>query len=147
MKKLIYTVALFVMGITAGYAQQRGDHHGTPEQRAEKQATLLQTKLGLTAEQKEKVQALELERIKKGEEWRKGDEGDRKGKMEERKAFMKASKDKMDAILTPEQKTKWEAARQEMRGKMKGDRDGKGPRGSKEGRDGKLPTQTPPANN
>jgi protein CpxP len=101
MKKLIYTVAFVVMGVTASYAQKpggQGKNHGTPEQRAEKQATELQTKLALTADQKQKVQAIELERIKKNEEWRKGDDGDRKAKMEERQTFMKASKEKMDAI-------------------------------------------------
>ncbi|MDQ7949421.1 MAG: hypothetical protein REI78_03460 [Pedobacter sp.] len=149
MKKLVYTVALVVMGFTASYAQQRGDHgrpQGTPEQRAEKQAAALQTKLGLTAEQKQKVQALELERIKKGEEWRKSDEGDRKGKMEERKAFMKASKDKMDAILTAEQRTKLDAERAQMKDRMKEGRDGKGPRGPK-GPKGEKTPPPPPANN
>jgi protein CpxP len=127
MKRLIYTMAFVVMGITSSYAQQsdgQGRHRETPEQRAEKQATTLEAKLGLTADQKQKVQALELERFKKSEEWRKSDDGDRKGKMEERKAFMEAAKIKMEAILTPEQKTKWEAARQEMK---KGGH-GKGPR-------------------
>jgi protein CpxP len=152
MKKLIYTVALVVMGITASYAQGKGGPrrpNETPEQRAEKVATELQTKLSLTANQKQKVQALELERIRKNEEWRKSDEGDRKGKMEERKTFMKASKDKMDAILTAEQKTKMEAARKEMKDKMKdgrghGARGEKGPKGPK---GEKTPPPPPPANN
>jgi protein CpxP len=146
MKKLIYTVALVVMGITASYAQDKSGPrrpNETPEQRAEKHATALQTQLSLTADQKQKVQALELERIKKSEEWRKSDDGDRKGKMEERKAFMKASKDKMDAILTAEQKTKLEASRKEMRDKFKDGRGEKGKRGDK----GPKGEKTPPANN
>lgn len=127
MKKFIYTVAFAVMGITASYAQhpgKPGKEEGTPEQRAEKHATAMQTKLNLTADQKAKVQAIELERIQKGDEWRKKDNADRKSTMDERKAFMKASKEKMDAVLTAEQKTKLEAERKEMMGK----RGGKGPK-------------------
>lgn len=139
----MYTVAIVVMGITATYAQKPAGQQRskeTPEQRAEKHATVLQTKLALTADQKSKVKAIELERIMKNEEWRKSDDGDRKAKMEERKAFMKASQEKMDAVLTADQKVKFEAVRKEMRGKMQ---DGRGPRGP---RDGKTPPP-PPVNN
>lgn len=132
MKKLIYTVALVVMGITASYAQKPGRElgkpKGTPEQRAEIAATAMQQKLGLTADQKVKIQQIELDRIKKSEEWRQKDAGNMKDKMEERKSFMKANKDKMYAILTPDQQKTYEASRKEMRGKF---RDGKGRKGSK----------------
>jgi len=144
MKKLIYTIALVVMGMTASYAQQAGPRpgkraKGTPEQRAELAATALQTKLNLTAEQKQKVQALELERIKKNDEFRKKDAQEMKAKMEERKTFMKASKEKMDAILTPEQKKTLDASRDEMRERMKDRKGGKGPRGHKGPNDGTPP--------
>ena len=147
MKKLIYTVALVVMGITASYAQDKTGPqrpNETPEQRAEKLATALQTKLSLTADQKQKVQALELERIKKSDELRKSEDGDRKDKMEKRKALMKASKDQLDAVLTPEQKTKMEALRQEGKDKLKSDRHGKGPKDKKGPKDDKTPV---PVNN
>lgn len=159
MKKIFYTVALVVMGITASYAQtaersekterkgkveRAGRENQTPEQRAEKAATALQQKLSLTADQKQKVQAIELERIKKNEEWRKSDEGDIKGKLEERKAFAKASKDKMDAILTADQKKTLEASRAEMKERMKDRKGGKGPRGPRPGNGTPPP---PPANN
>lgn len=131
MKKLIYTLAFVVIGITASYAQKPnrpGKPEGTPEQRAEKHATALQTQLGLSADQKAKVQAIELERIQKGDEWRKRDQADRKNTMEDRKTFMKASKDKFDAVLTPEQKTKWEASKKEMMDKAKERRGHRGPK-------------------
>ncbi|RZJ79287.1 MAG: hypothetical protein EOO47_11260 [Flavobacterium sp.] len=148
MKKIFYTIALVVMGITASYAQTReraGRDNLTPEQRAEKAATALQQKLSLTADQKQKVQQIELDRIKKNEEWRKADEGTMKGKMEERKAYMKASKDKMDAILTADQKKTLEASRAEMKDKMKDRKGGKGPRGPRPGN--ATPPPPPPANN
>jgi protein CpxP len=144
MKKIFYTIALVVMGITASYAQKReraGRENQTPEQRAEKAATALQQKLSLTADQKQKVQVIELDRIKKNEEWRKADENAMKGKMEERKTFMKASKDKMNAILTADQKKTLEASRAEMKDKMKDRKGGRGPRGPRPG-DGTPPPPT-----
>lgn len=145
MKKILYTIALIVMGITASYAQKReraGRENLTAEQRAEKAAVALQQKLSLTADQKQKVQQIELDRIKKNEEWRKTDENAMKGKFEERKAFMKASKDKMDAILTADQKKTLEASRAEMKDKMRDRKGGKGPRGPRP--DG-TPPPPPPA--
>ncbi len=146
MKKILYTVAFVVMGITASYAQKPGRDQAreklTAEQRAEKAATAMQQKLSLTADQKQKVQQIELDRIKKNDEWRKLDENAMKGKMEERKAFAKASKDKMDAILTAEQKKTLEASRAEMRDKMKDGKGRRGPRGQRLG-DG----TPPPSNN
>ena len=123
MKKILYTIAFVVIGFTASYAQKpgkaQGKPKGTPEQRAEKAANVMQQKLSLSADQKSKVMQLELDRINKSDEWRKLDDGTMKTKGEERKAFMKANKDKMDAILTPEQKKIAEASRIEMRDKMK----------------------------
>ena len=151
MKKILYTVALVVMGITASYAQKlerperAGREKQTPEQRAERAATQMQQKLSLTADQKQKIQAIELERIKKNEEWRKKDEGAMKGKIEERKAYFKASQDKIDAVLTADQKKTLEASRAEMKDRMKDRKDGKGPRGPRPAK-GTLPPP-PPANN
>lgn len=145
MKKLIYTIALVAMGMTASYAQNgspggrpRERERGTPEERAEKAATALQAKLTLTADQKQKVKAIELERIKKNDEFRKKDEAEMRAKMEQRQAAMKASNDKLDAVLTAEQKKKLEASREELKERMQ-DRRGRGPRPG-------TPPQ-PPANN
>lgn len=149
MKKLIYTAAFVVMGITASYAQKPNRENLTADQKAEKAATAMQQKLNLSTEQKLKVQQLELERIQKAEEWRKNDQGVMKNKMEERKTYMKASKEKMDAILTPEQRKTLDASREEMKGKMKermkDRKDGKGPRAPRTGK-GTPPPPTPPVN-
>ncbi|RZK58015.1 MAG: multiple ligand-binding protein 1 [Pedobacter sp.] len=120
MKKLIYTVALVVMGVTASYAQQQKRENLNPEQRAEKYASNLQQKLDLTNDQKQKVKQLEIERAGKMTEWRKRDGDAVKGKTDERKNYMKANREKLDAILTPEQRTKLNASRDEMKTKAKG---------------------------
>jgi periplasmic protein CpxP/Spy len=148
MKKLVYTLAFVVIGFTAN-AQKPNRENLTAEQKAEKAATAMQQKLSLTADQKAKVQVLELERIQKAEEWRKNDQGVMKNKMEERKTYMKASKEKMDAILTPEQRKTLDASREEMKGKMKermkDRKGGKGPRAPRAGNG--TPPPPPPANN
>ncbi|KQC01006.1 hypothetical protein AQF98_10065 [Pedobacter sp. Hv1] len=137
-------MALVVMGITASYAQKPGKEKATAEQRAEKMANALQQKLSLTADQKQKIQQIELDRIKKNDEWRTQDRTAMQGKMEERKAFFKTNKEKMDAILTADQKKTLAASRDEMRDKMKDRRGGKGPRGP---RPEKGTPPPPPANN
>ena len=160
MKKLIYTIVLVVIGITSSYAQEPGkrkvegregkqriegrerldrDDKLTSEQRAEKAATAMQKRLSLTDDQKQKVQSIELDRIKKNEEWRKQDDKSITNKMEERKAFMTASKEKMDKILTEEQRKTLAIAREEGKDRMKENR------GKRPGRPGdKTP---PPAKN
>lgn len=141
MKKLLYTLAFIVIGFTTSYAQRPGRQNGreqaTPEVRAEKAASAWEKKLNLTADQKSKIKQIELDRIKKNDEWRKRDQAVMKNKMEERKTFMKQNKDKVEAILTADQKKTLAASRSEMRGKMKdrkGERDKRGPNNSKRGK-------------
>jgi len=161
MKKLIYTIALVVIGITSSNAQEQGkrkiegregtqrtegrqrlehDDKLTSEQRAEKAATAMQKRLSLTDEQKQKVQAIELDRIKKGEEWRKQDDKSIKSKMEERKAFMTASRERIDKILTEDQRKTLVSEREKMKDRMKEGR------GKRPGRPGER-TPPPPAQN
>lgn len=131
MKKFIYTLALVAMGISASYAQERGPgrqrEKGTVEERAEKAANRLQTHLNLTTEQKEKIKSIEMDRIKKTDEFRQKDDSEMRDKMEKRKALLKSSNDRIDAVLTSEQRKKLEASRAELKEKMQ-DRRGKGQR-------------------
>ncbi|MFN0292328.1 hypothetical protein [Pedobacter helvus] len=128
MRKLLFTVAFAVLGFTASYAQKaerapRAERTErvklSAEERAEKAATALQTKLSLTADQKAKIKQIELDRIKEHDGLRQKDEAKMKAKLEERKAAMKAHQDKIDAVLTAEQKTKLAASREEMKAKMR----------------------------
>jgi len=130
MKKAILTIAIAVMGLSAAFAQdstkrvRRQMPKMTAEQRAEKTTARLEKELNLTADQKSKIYAVELENAKKMDSWRSADRGDMKGKMKDRKEAMQAQKAKIDGILTAEQKTKMEAVRAEAR--EKGDRMRKG---------------------
>ena len=140
MKKAILTIAIAVMGFTAAFAQDSTRRPRkqmpklTAEQRAEKTTARLEKELNLTADQKKKIYAVELENAKKMETWRKADQDDRKGKMEERKADLDKQRGKIDGILTADQKAKMEAFRAEAkekggkmhRGMRHGDRRDKG---------------------
>lgn len=119
MRKLLYTVAFVALGFATSYAQRPTKSRGTAEERAEKAATAMQQKLSLNDEQKSKIKQIELDRFKQHDALRQKDETAMKAKFEARKADMKAHQDKIDAVLTPEQKTKLAASREEMKGKMK----------------------------
>ncbi|RZK42286.1 MAG: hypothetical protein EOO90_07740 [Pedobacter sp.] len=148
MKKLFYILLVVTLAITTANAQQsskrkfegKGRIEGrnnnlTAEQRAEKLAIDMQKRLSLSDDQKQKVQSIQLDRIKKGEEWRKKDEKALRSKMEERKAFMNSSKEKMDKILTEEQRAKLANSRKDLHDRMKENR-GRGP--------GRPGAKTPP---
>lgn len=130
MKKAILTIAIAVMGLTAAFAQdstkrvRRQMPKMTAEQRAEKATARLDKALTLTADQKTKIYAIELENAKKVDSWRTADQADRKEKMKEGRAVMQAQKAKIDGVLTADQKTKMEALRLEAR--EKGDKMRKG---------------------
>jgi len=110
MKKAILTIAIAVMGLTAAFAQDSTKRvrkqmpKMTAEQRAERATARLEKELSLTADQKTKIYAIELENAKKVDAFRSTDQADRKDKMKEGRATMQAQKAKIDAVLTAEQK-------------------------------------------
>lgn len=134
MKKAILTIAIAVMGLTAAFAQdttkraRRAMPKMSAEQRAEKVTSRLEKQLSLTADQKTKIYAIELENAKKMEAWRSADHSD----MKERKAAIDEQKAKVDAVLTADQKTKMDAFRAEAREKGEKMRKGMGGRGKKD---------------
>ncbi len=122
MKKVILMAAITLFGFTAAFAQDnvkknnKADHQKlTAEQRAEKSTSELDKKLSLTADQKQKIYAIELDRAKKGEAKKSAVQAERKA----RKADMEADKAKIEQVLTPAQKTKLEALRAEKKAHKK----------------------------
>ena len=119
MKKIILTVAIALTAFTASYAQKDNKPKLTPEQRAEKVASNLKTKLSLSDEQQKKVYQIEVDKMKKAEEWRKANHETMKAKRDERQAFLKANDEKLQQVLTADQKKTYEAIRQERKSEMK----------------------------
>lgn len=126
MKKLFLTLAIAAIGITSVFAQNTPKQKLTPEQKAETNTARLQKELALTADQKQKVYTLELEKFKQTEEWHKKSHEDRKAQKEQYKALKDASDAKLDQVLTPDQKKKLDSIKAEKKDHLKYKRDGKG---------------------
>lgn len=134
MKKLIIA-ALLVVSIST-FAQdkkerpQRADMEKmTPEQRNEKRVERMTKELNLDTKQQDQLKQLYAEEAQAREAQKanaKGKKGQGREMMAEQR---KASEEKMKAILTPEQLTKWKANQDKMRERMQqrmGDRQGGG---------------------
>lgn len=126
MKKLFVTLAIAAIGITSAFAQNTPKQKLTPEQKAETNTARLQKELALTADQKQKVYALELDKFKQTEEWHKKSHEDRKAQKEQHKALKDASDAKLDQVLTPDQKKKLDAIKTERKDNPKHKRGSKG---------------------
>ncbi len=107
MRKPFFTAVLFLGLATLGFSQEKQEkerERATPEDRAQKKTEMLSKKLSLTKEQQDKVYAINLEQAKKMEEFRSAAEKERAERMEKRKLFFKENDNKIEKILTEEQK-------------------------------------------
>lgn len=113
MKKLLFlTLVLGALVSTNAYAQPAGDPPSMLQQMKEKQRPGLVEKVGLTAEQADKVIELNYEmRMKAAAELKDLPEADRKTKIAELKA---AKEKKFAEFLTPEQITAMNKYYEEM---------------------------------
>ncbi len=133
-------IGLFTIGmIGTGMAQEATQPQkmerkkGTvpsPEKVADNQAAKAQQKLGLTDDQKAKYRALTLTRITNVRPLREQakateDKEQKKELRAQAKVHYKTFDEGVRAILTPEQITKWDAHKAEMKAKHKTRKDGK----------------------
>lgn len=114
MKRIFLTLAIAAITFTGSYAQTG---QPTAEQRAQKATATLQEKLSLTADQKSKVYAIELDKFKKAAVIHSASSESKKAKKHEHKAIKKATDAKLEQILTPAQKTKWDAMQEKSKEK------------------------------
>jgi len=127
-------------------AQHQGNGKGngkqnkpSPEEQAGRQAAHMQKKLGLSDDQKAKIQEFALTRIKANQEVKdkaraSKNEGDRKAYGQQMKANKETFENSVNGVLTPEQQAKWkemkddhkDQAGDDSQGDNKGNTDGKG---------------------
>ena len=135
MKTLIVTTALVASLISLGYSQERTDRPHkegsrserpgersqvrTPEERAQRSTDVLEKKLSLTAEQKAKVYALNLERAQKMDKTMKSEREFRKAQMENHKSLMDESEKNLNKILTNEQQKSYDEMKKQTQERMK----------------------------
>ena len=123
MKKVISIIATLVLGIGCLFAQKAPK---TSEERATKAAQKLTTELNLSADQTTKVKDLIKARIEAVQAVKaKYTEAQKIERRKEIKPIRQKFRTDLEAILTPEQKTKWEALKAERKAK-KGERKGEG---------------------
>ena len=136
MKKLMITAVLLGSLITAGYSQVKPEKPRkegakserpegekrqirTAEQRAQMSTDALDKKLGLTADQKAKVYAVNLERAQQMEKSLKTEREYRAGQMDKNKSVREASDKKLSKILTEEQRKFYENMKKQSVDRMK----------------------------
>jgi len=125
MKKYLLVFALLVSTFLS-FAQDGPKR--TPEERAAQFVKMLNKELTLTADQSSKIQALQLETIKKTDEIRaKGMDGDRKVMRQEIKTVNDAADMSIKALLTEDQKTKFIDWQEKRKEEMKSRQGGGGP--------------------
>jgi Spy/CpxP family protein refolding chaperone len=117
MKKILFmTLIIGAIGSTTAYAQPAGDPPGLLQQMKEKQKPELVEKVGLTAEQADKVIEINYEiRMQTPRDLRDMNEADRTKKLAELKALKEK---KLSEVLTPEQINAMNAYYEEKRKNM-----------------------------
>ena len=116
---------MLVATFTLAMAQQGGGRQqGTPEERAKAQVDRLTPVLTLTADQKTKIQAIEVELNKQMDEKRQSVQGDREAMMALMQEFNKLREEKYKPVLNADQLKKYQedAAQRQQRGPGGGQR-------------------------
>jgi periplasmic protein CpxP/Spy len=125
MKNILFVFALLLSTITV--FAQGGAPKKTAEERAASFVKNISTELSLTADQSTKIQAIQLESMKKGDEIRtKGADGDKKAMRAEMKTVTDAADLQIKTVLTEEQKTKFVAWQEKKKEEMKNRQGGGG---------------------
>ena len=135
MKRLMVTTALVASLISLGYSQERAGRQRnesarieqpnndrqprTPEQRAQMATDALEKKLSLTAEQRVKVYALNLERAEKMDKSMKSEREFRETQMKNKKALMDESEKELNKVLNEDQQKSYDEMKKQSRERMK----------------------------
>ncbi|HLT08274.1 MAG TPA: hypothetical protein VK014_12160 [Cyclobacteriaceae bacterium] len=112
MKRVLWLIAVisFINFGAEAQQEQRKREPITPEKIAERMTERMAKELDLSDEQRKEVYAMHLENATK-----RADE--MKAQRAKMKAEQKAQQEKLEAILSPEQKAQWEAKKSEAREK------------------------------
>ena len=115
MKKWIIGVAVLAITTLQAEAQQSKRQQPNPEERAKQTTDKMAAELSLSESQKAQILELNLDQAKKRQAEMERMAAERKEKME----AMKAHQEKINSILTDEQRAKWEEMKLEQREKRR----------------------------
>jgi hypothetical protein len=116
-KHIIYSAAVIALSLVtfSVHAQGRGQENNTPESKSLKVATQLQSKLGLTDEQKDKINNLNLSTIRDTRSLKVAKRNDVSGLKDGYADIHKQYDESMKVILTGDQYTSWKKIQAEAR--------------------------------
>jgi len=117
---------------TFAHAQGGGRQMGTPEERATKMTVALTQKLTLNADQQTKVKAILLDQNAQMTKARAEAGDDRKAARTKMVTLMQENNNKINAVLTEDQKQAYAAYQEERKANMKDRRGGRGQGGKSE---------------
>jgi periplasmic protein CpxP/Spy len=138
--KQIFLILSTVLFAVSSFAHDSAKVKKTPEQMAAKRADKLKSELGLSDVQRSSVYSAILEKINQTRQIKQTykDSANRKGREKAIRSVREQFDSRMNTILTPEQKTKYEALRkQEMDRDDDGDVDADDKRQKKQNKSGK----------
>ena len=120
MKKLIFSLAAIVIALNT-FAHDTTKVKRTPESSANMRADKLKTELGLSDVQRNQVYAAVLEKMNQAKTIKQKykDSANKKSQHSEMKLVKQSFDAKMNSVLTPEQKVKYEALKADKKDKMK----------------------------
>ncbi|SEA43612.1 hypothetical protein [Pedobacter hartonius] len=126
MKKLFLTLAIALIGFTAAHAQTATHKEKTtPAQKAEKSTAKLQKELSLTADQKQKVYAIELDKFQKAESLHTSGHQAKQAQKDQHKAIKMETEAKLDKVLNAAQKKKLTALQTEKKAQKRASKEKK----------------------
>ncbi|MFD2201693.1 DUF4890 domain-containing protein [Shivajiella indica] len=118
MKKLLMIAIIFSLSLAAFGQREQQKEKPTPEQRAERMTDRMAEQLELTEVQKQEIYAINLQNAQKRQAEMEARRIEMEARREAMKSQMESQRAQIDAVLTPEQKEKWEEIRAENRRKI-----------------------------
>lgn len=120
MKKIIFTALLFMGLATVGFSQDRPQREKkTPEERAQLMTDHLAKKLSLSDKQKSEIYKINLDRAKEMDKSMAKTSAERKQAFEQQKKQFEASDEKINKVLTDDQKKSYAELKAQRMEKMK----------------------------
>ena len=124
MKKFAATLTLMLGMVTCGFSQENKTavERRTPEEIAKARTEMLDKKLELNQDQKEKVYAINLEQAKNREAFRQEAKEESRERLRKRREAFKESDEKLNGVLTDGQKQKYNELKEKRKEQLKNKR-------------------------
>lgn len=117
MKRILFAFTMFVLVTTSMAQGNKGKGPKTPEQKATNVSNKMSQELSLAEDQKSKIYAMSLERLKKKEQLKVKYANDKEAAKKEYKEIQQSYATNLKTLLTPEQYKRWEEIKAQKKAK------------------------------